>query len=45
VDAFDVREAFGYNITPRDRREVRKIVFDHFDYIVDAWSKFQEGKR
>jgi hypothetical protein len=42
--AFDVREAFAYNLSPRDRREVRKIIFEHFDYIVHAWSDTQEGR-
>jgi len=27
-----------------DKRTVRRIIFDHFDYIVTEWNKFQEGK-
>ena len=38
VDAFDLEEAWEYNITPRLRRELRKIVFDHFDMIVEEWN-------
>jgi hypothetical protein len=26
-------------MTPRLRREVRKIIFDHFEYIVGEWNK------
>lgn len=36
-DAYDVEEAWAHNMTPRLRREVRKIVFDHFDLILDEW--------
>jgi hypothetical protein len=30
-DRFDITEEFEYNCTPRLRREVRQIVFEHFD--------------
>lgn len=41
LDSFDIREAYGYNMTPRARKEIRKIIFQHFDYIVDQWEEFQ----
>ncbi len=31
-------------LSPADKRTVRRIIFDHFDYIVTEWNKFQEGK-
>src|ERR1022692_4092418 len=31
---FDITEEFEYNCTPRLRREVRQIIFEHFDQIV-----------
>jgi hypothetical protein len=36
----DIKEAFAYNLTPAARREVRKIIFQHFDIIVQAWDTF-----
>ena len=42
---FDVEEAFSYAMTGRDKREVKKIIFEYFDYIESEWDKFQERKR
>ena len=37
VSAFDIEEAFSHQMTPRDKREVKKIIYQHFDYIVEQW--------
>jgi len=29
---------------PADKRTVRRIIFEHFDYIVNEWKAFQEKK-
>ena len=39
VDAFNIREAFAYNMSPRDTRDVRKIIFEHFDLLVAEWQR------
>jgi hypothetical protein len=44
-DRFDIVEDFEYNCTPRLRREVRQIVFEHFDQIVAAWRQHFGGNR
>ena len=44
-DRFDIVEDFEYNCTPRLRREVRQIVFEHFDQIVVAWREHFGGDR
>jgi len=44
-DSFDIVEAFAYSMSPKDKREVRQIVFQHFDYIVDEWRKFQARRQ
>jgi len=44
VDGFEAIEAQGYNMSPADRRTVRRIIFDHFDYIVSEWTRFQEKR-
>ena len=44
VDAFEVIEAHAYNMSPADKRSVRKIIFEHFDYVVHEWNLFQEKR-
>lgn len=43
VDEFDIEEAYAYGLTSRDLREVRQIIFEHFEQIEVEWSKFQRG--
>lgn len=38
-EAYEIEEAWTHNMAPRLRREVRKIIFDHFDLIVGKWNK------
>jgi hypothetical protein len=42
---FDIVEDFEYNCTPRLRREVRQIIFEHFAQIVAAWREQFGGDR
>lgn len=44
VDAFEAVEAHAYNMSPADRRSVRRIIFEHFDYIIEQWNEFQERR-
>ncbi len=41
IENFDIQEAFALNLSPRDKRQIRKIIFEHFEYIVDQWQEFQ----
>jgi len=36
-ERFDILEEYQYNCGPRLRREIRQIIFEHFDQIVIAW--------
>jgi RecB family endonuclease NucS len=36
---FDIEEAFAYNMTGRDRREIRQIIFEHYELIEKEWQK------
>ena len=38
-------EAFGYNLSPTDRRQIKKIIYEHFDYIEQQWDSFQSRRR
>jgi len=40
---FDIVEDFEYRCTPRLRREVRKMIFEHFDRTVAARRSISEG--
>ena len=40
-----MEEAFSYRMTGRDKREVKRIIFEYFDYIESECDKFQERKR
>jgi hypothetical protein len=41
---FDILEAYSYAMSPADKKQIRKIIFQHFDYIVEQWNIFQEGQ-
>jgi hypothetical protein len=44
VDSFDIRTAVEYNLTPQAKREIKKIIYGHFDYIVDEWNKYFKNR-
>jgi len=44
-DIYEVIEAFSYNMSPKDKKEVRKIIFNHFDYLIEEWNEFQQLKK
>lgn len=41
---FDIQGAYSYGMSPRDKKEIRKIIFEHFEYIINQWVKFQEKR-
>jgi len=43
ADTYDIEEAWSHNLTPRLRREIRKIVFDHFGLILEEWEGYFGG--
>ena len=45
IDAenYDISEAYSSKL--KDKREIRRIIFEHFDYIVEQWEEFQRRKR
>ena len=42
---FDLEEAYAFNMSPRDRRQIKKIIFDHFEYIEQEWDEFQRRRQ
>lgn len=43
IETFDLKEAFSYNMTTKEKRDIKKIIYQHFDYIVEQWNEFQQG--
>lgn len=41
---FSLEEAYSYNMNYKDTREVKKIIFEYFEFIESEWDKFQ-GKK
>jgi hypothetical protein len=33
IENFEIETALEYNLTPQAKREIIKIVYEHFDYI------------
>jgi hypothetical protein len=44
TELFDVEEAWAHHLTPRLRREIRQIIFNHFDMIVEEWNRRFGGR-
>jgi len=40
VDEVEIKKAFAFNMTPAATREIKKIIYQHFDLIVDSWNKY-----
>ncbi len=38
VENFEITEAWSYNLTPRNKREIRKIILQHLDLIAESWN-------
>jgi len=37
-EMFDIQESYSFNTSPSER----KIIFQHFDYIVLKWNEFHK---
>jgi hypothetical protein len=44
-DEYEIREDWSESLTPRLRREIRRIIFDHFDLILEEWQRHLEEHR
>jgi len=43
-DDFEISEVYAYNMNSRSRREIRKIIFQHFEHIENEWDDFQRRR-
>jgi len=44
TEMFGLEEGYSYNMTSSNKREIRKIIFEHFEYIDEQWREFQRRK-
>ena len=44
-EKFEISEAYAYDMNNKARREIRKIIFHHFEYLEEAWNEFQRRKQ
>jgi hypothetical protein len=42
IDNFALEEAYNYNMNSKDKRDVKKIIFEYFELIEQEWIKFQK---
>ena len=42
-DTFEIEEDHAYNMNPADRRTIRKIIFENFEYIISEYESFHRG--
>lgn len=40
VDEVEIKEAFAHNLNPGAKREVKKIIYQHFDLFTDVWNTY-----
>ena len=38
TEEVEIREAFSFNLTPSAKKEIKKIIYQHFDLITDSWN-------
>ena len=40
VEDIEIQEAFSFNLTPAAKKEVKKLIYQHFDLIVESWNSY-----
>lgn len=44
AERFEIQEVYGYNLSPKDRRTIRQIIFENFDYLISEYRKIHKGR-
>ncbi|OGF66582.1 MAG: hypothetical protein A2Y62_01065 [Candidatus Fischerbacteria bacterium RBG_13_37_8] len=42
IENFALEEAYSYNMNNKDKRDVKKIIFEYFEFIENEWTKYQK---
>lgn len=43
-ELYEIKEAYLYGMNNKDIREIKKIIYQNFDDLVEAWINFQGDK-
>ena len=44
VENFEAVEAYSYAMNSKDKKQVKKIIYDYFDYIESEWKRVQQER-
>jgi len=44
VEVVEISEAFSFNFTPYAKKEIKKIIYQHFDLIIESWNNYFKNK-
>lgn len=44
-DNYEVEEVFAFNMAQKDKRQIKKIIYEHFEYIEQEWDEFQRRRQ
>jgi hypothetical protein len=42
VSKFDIEEVYFYNSSPKLKKQIRKIIFEHLEYLVQEYRKIHK---
>ena len=45
TEDFNLEPAYSYNMNNKDKRQVKRIIFEYFEFIEDEWNRFQRSKK
>lgn len=40
IDEVEILETFSFNLNPASKREIKKIIYQHFDLVIESWNAF-----
>ena len=38
IEEVEIKEVFAFNLSPTAKKEIKKIIYQHFDLIVESWN-------
>jgi len=45
VDSYEIKEAFSYNLSPSNKREIKKLIYLNLDYIIEKWNEIHGSRK
>lgn len=38
IEEVEIREAFSFNLSPGAKKDIKKIIYQHFDLVIESWN-------